>query len=100
MEANSIATILAMLLVGLIGLSLLFWLGRLIWEIVTSPTAVAILISLLALLVGLVALQVPHPVDMCRACGPRPRTRLTHHRDVNPSSHLRDGNDVSKQGRD
>lgn len=37
MEANSIATILAMILVGLIGLSLLFWLTRLIWEIVTSP---------------------------------------------------------------
>lgn len=36
MEANSIAAILAMILVGLIGLSLLFWLSRLIWEIVTS----------------------------------------------------------------
>jgi hypothetical protein len=59
MEANPIATALAMILVGLIGLSLLFWLGRLIWEIVTSPTALAILIALLALLVGLVALQVP-----------------------------------------
>lgn len=59
MEANAIAAILAMILVGLIGLSLLFWLSRLIWEIVTSPTALAILISLLALLVGLVALQVP-----------------------------------------
>lgn len=59
MKTNSIAAILAMLLVGLIGLSLLFWLGRLIWEIVTSPTALAILIGLLALIVGLVALQVP-----------------------------------------
>jgi len=59
MEAESIAAILAMILVGLIGLSLLCWLGRLIWEIVTSPTALAILIALLALLVGLVALQVP-----------------------------------------
>jgi len=59
MEANSVATILAMILVGLIGLSLLFWLGRLIWEIVTSSTALAILIALLALLIGLVALQVP-----------------------------------------
>jgi len=59
MEANSIAVILAMILVGLIGLSLLVWLGRLIWEIVTSPTALAILIGLLALLVALVALQVP-----------------------------------------
>lgn len=36
-----------------------FWLGRLIWEIVTSPAALAILFALLALLVGLVALQVP-----------------------------------------
>ncbi len=57
MEANSIAVILAMILVGLIGLSLLVWLGRLIWEIVTSPTALAILIALLALLVALVAFQ-------------------------------------------
>jgi hypothetical protein len=57
MEANAIAAILAMILVGLIGLSLLFWLGRLIWEIVISPTALAILIALPALLVGLVALQ-------------------------------------------
>jgi hypothetical protein len=37
MEANSAATLLAMLLVGLIGLSFLFWLGRLILEIVTAP---------------------------------------------------------------
>lgn len=57
MEPNSLAAILAMILVGMIGLSLLFWLGRLIWEIVTSPTALAILIGLLALLVGLVAMQ-------------------------------------------
>ena len=57
MEANSIAAILAMILVGLIGLSLLVWLSRLIWEIVTSPKALAILIGLFALLVGLVALQ-------------------------------------------
>ena len=57
MEANAIAAILGMILVGLIGLSLLFWLSRLIWEIVTSPTAFAILIGLFALLVGLVALQ-------------------------------------------
>lgn len=57
MEANAVVSILAIILVALIGLSLLFWLGRLIWEIVTSPTALAILISLLALLVGLVALQ-------------------------------------------
>lgn len=57
MEANSIAAILAMILVGLIGLSLLVWLSRLIWEIVTSPKALAILIGLFALLVGLVALR-------------------------------------------
>jgi hypothetical protein len=57
MEANAIAAILAMILVGLIGLSLLFWLSRLIWEIVTSPVGLAILIALLALLIGLVALQ-------------------------------------------
>lgn len=59
MEPNSLTAILAMILVGLIGLSLLFWLGRLIWEIATSPTALAILIGLLDLLAALVALQVP-----------------------------------------
>lgn len=57
MEANAIAAVLGMILVGLIGLSLLFWLSRLIWEIITSPTALAILIGLFALLVGLVALH-------------------------------------------
>jgi hypothetical protein len=59
MEANAIAiaAIRGMILVGLIGLSPLFWLSRLIWEIVTSPTALAILIGLSALLVGLVALH-------------------------------------------
>jgi hypothetical protein len=57
MEANAVALTLAVILVVLIGLSLLFWLGRLIWEIVTSPTALAILIGVLALIVGLVALQ-------------------------------------------
>lgn len=57
MEANSIAVILAMILAGLIGLLLLFWLGRLIWGIATSPTALVLLIALLALLVGLVALH-------------------------------------------
>ena len=47
-----------MILVGLIGLSLLSCRGHLAWEIVTSPTVLAILTALLALLVGLVALQV------------------------------------------
>ena len=54
MGANFISTILAIVPIGMIGLSLLFWLGRLIWEIATSPTALAIPIGLVALLVGLV----------------------------------------------
>lgn len=72
MEANAVALTLAAILVVLIGLSLLFWLGRLIWEIVTSPTALAILIGVLALIVGLVALQTASSLHV-----PRLRSRIT-----------------------
>jgi hypothetical protein len=57
METDPLVTILAMILVGLIALSVLFWFIRLVWGVVSSPTALAILLALLALLVGFVALQ-------------------------------------------
>lgn len=53
---NELVTALLALLIGLIALSLLFWTFRLVWNIIRSPVAFAILLSLLALLTSLMAL--------------------------------------------
>lgn len=55
MEPDSGFSLVLVILVGLIGLSLIFWAARLLWEIVRSPVALAILIALLALTVSLIA---------------------------------------------
>ena len=57
MEPNSGATIIIVFLGGLIALSVLFWVLRLLWEIIRSPTAMAILIALLALTISLMAVR-------------------------------------------
>jgi hypothetical protein len=58
MEADSGLSVIMIILGGMIGLSLLFWALRLLWEIVRSPVALAILIALLALAVSLTTMQV------------------------------------------
>ncbi len=58
MEPNSGATIIIVFLGGLIALSVLFWVLRLMWEIIRSPTAMAILIALLALTFSMMAMQI------------------------------------------
>jgi hypothetical protein len=58
MEPNSGVTIIIVFLGGLIALSVLFWVLRLLWEIIRSPTAMAILIALLALTFSLMAMQI------------------------------------------
>jgi hypothetical protein len=58
MEPNSGATIIIVFLGGLIALSVLFWVLRLLWEIIRSPTAMAILIALLALTFSMMAMQI------------------------------------------
>jgi hypothetical protein len=57
MEPNSGVTIIIVFLGGLIALSVLFWVLRLLWEIIRSPTAMAILIALLALTISLMAVR-------------------------------------------
>lgn len=58
MEADGGVSALIILLGGLIGLSILFWALRLVWVIVQSPVALAILLALLAIVLSLTALQV------------------------------------------
>lgn len=58
MEADGSVSVLIILLGGLIGLSILFWALRLVWVIVQSPVALAILLALLAIVLSLTALQV------------------------------------------
>ena len=58
MEPNSGATIIIVFLGGLIALSVVFWVLRLLWEIIRSPTAMAILIALLALTFSMMAMQI------------------------------------------
>lgn len=58
MEADGGVSVLIVLLGGLIGLSVLFWTLRLIWGIVQSPVALAILLALLALVISMTDLQV------------------------------------------
>jgi len=58
MEPNSGVTIIIVFLGGLIALSVLFWVLRLLREIIRSPTAMAILIALLALTFSLMAMQI------------------------------------------
>lgn len=58
MEADGGVSVLIILLGGLIGLSILFWALRLVWVIVQSPVALAILLALLAIVLSLTALQV------------------------------------------
>ena len=58
MEPNSGATIIIVFLGGLIALSVLFWVLRLLWEIIRSPTAMAILLALLALTFSMMAMQI------------------------------------------
>jgi uncharacterized membrane protein len=57
MEAHSGITIIVALLCSLIGLSLLFWSLRLIWQVIRSPVALAMMIGLLALTISLSTLQ-------------------------------------------
>jgi hypothetical protein len=57
MEADIIVVTIVTLLGGLIFLSVLFWTLRLIWEVISSPVAFAIILALLALTVSLTALQ-------------------------------------------
>jgi uncharacterized membrane protein YwzB len=57
MEADILVMTIIIILCGLIFLSLLFWALRLIWEVMRSPVAFAILVALLALTVSLTALQ-------------------------------------------
>jgi hypothetical protein len=45
MEADGGVSVLIILLGGLIGLSILFWALRLVWVIVQSPVALAILLA-------------------------------------------------------
>ena len=54
MDTSSGFSLVLAVLAGLIGLSLIFWAVRLVWEIVRSPVALAILIALLALTVSLI----------------------------------------------
>lgn len=54
MDTSSGFSLVLAVLTGLIGLSLIFWAVRLVWEIVRSPVALAILIALLALTVSLI----------------------------------------------
>jgi hypothetical protein len=54
MDTSSGFSLVLAVLTGLIGLSLIFWAARLVWEIVRSPVALAILIALLALTVSLI----------------------------------------------
>jgi hypothetical protein len=58
MEPNSGVTIIIVFLGGLIALSVLFWVLRLLWEIIRSPTAMAILIALLALTISMMAMRI------------------------------------------
>ena len=58
MEPYGGASVLIILLGGLIGLSILFWALRLVWVIVQSPVALAMLLALLAIVLSLTALQV------------------------------------------
>jgi hypothetical protein len=53
MEPDTGFAIVLGILGGLIGLSVFFWAFRLIWEIIRSPVALGILISLFALTVSL-----------------------------------------------
>jgi hypothetical protein len=53
MEADGGLSILIVIIGGLIGLSVLFWTLRLLWTIVRSPVALAILLALLALAVSM-----------------------------------------------
>lgn len=55
MEPGSGFSLVLAILGGLIGLSLAFWAVRLLWEIVRSPVALAIMIALFALTVSLIA---------------------------------------------
>lgn len=57
MEADGGVAALIILLGGLIGLSIMFWALRLVWVIVQSPVALAILLALLATVLSLTALQ-------------------------------------------
>jgi hypothetical protein len=57
MEADILVMTIITILGALIFLSLLFWALRLIWEVMRSPVAFAILVALLALTVSLTALQ-------------------------------------------
>ena len=53
MEAHSGIAIIVTILCSLIGLSLLFWALRLIWQLIRSPVAAAMMIGLLALTISL-----------------------------------------------
>lgn len=55
MEPNSILSLVLAILGCIIGLSLIYWSIRLLWEIMRSPVALAILIALFALTVSLIA---------------------------------------------
>jgi uncharacterized membrane protein len=57
MEAHSGIAIIVILLCSLIGLSLLFWSLRLIWQVIRSPLALAMMIGLLALTISLTTVQ-------------------------------------------
>lgn len=58
MEADGGVSVLIIVLGGLIGLSVLFWALRLVWAIIQSPVALAILLALLALVLSMTALQI------------------------------------------
>lgn len=58
MEADGGVSALIIVLSSLIGLSVLFWALRLVWAIVQSPVALAILLALLALVISMTALHV------------------------------------------
>lgn len=54
---EAIYTIMIVILAGLVGLAVLMWVLGLIWRIIRSPAAIAIVIGLLALTISLMVLQ-------------------------------------------
>ena len=58
MENPLVAIILA-ILIGLIVLSVLYWTMRVIWNVMQSPVALALLVGSLALTTSLIAISAP-----------------------------------------
>ena len=57
MDSQTIQTVILLVFLSLIGLSVLLWVVKQIWMIITTPVAIAILIGLLAIFLHFTTVQ-------------------------------------------